>query len=580
MRARAVPGLILALWLALTLLVVFAVPIRAGAGDVGALREMLAELKLDLQEATAMLARDVQVEAMLEAVFDARDLLTLAASDVLSFAEEGDTVLDEDTLLLIKDAYDIITEILEELDFTVDFILPGLGEMLQEFAEKKADFERWIDPDQLGRKRARLILRSLAGADKVLDRIEDAKRLENLERLLDEDIRQPLEDARDLLHDLLEDEGWLGPLALPPDLDSNSIGADSSCALSNTISISAANLPPKADFTFAPEFPEVNQEVQFTDRSSDPDGSVTAWKWEFDDGTTSTERHPKHKFGAKRKYNVKLTVTDNGGATNSITKVVPVGFKPPVAKFTYSPERPKEGQPIQFTDQSTDPDGTVVAWSWDFGDGNGSSTRNPKYVYAKAGSYKVRLTVTDNDGFTNTYTATVTVVAPPELEEILEILDEADMLLEAAEGQLARAIRMKTALGSDFKRIGGFLLRIDRSLQVRERLDRRSGLGDLASSPSASAVTAEVRASPGGSGVEFRVKGPGVMAGHIQVRLFDLAGRAILERKANSGSVLLLRPLDQGGAPLANGVYLYEVAVYSSDGKRLWSEIGKLIILR
>ncbi|MEA3189595.1 MAG: hypothetical protein QOD77_177 [Thermoplasmata archaeon] len=62
--------------------------------------------------------------------------------------------------------------------------------------------------------------------------------------------------------------------------------------------------------------------VHFTDASTD-DGSVVSWLWDFDDGSpASTVRHPVHQYTAAGTYDVKLTVTDDKGATASLTKAV------------------------------------------------------------------------------------------------------------------------------------------------------------------------------------------------------------------------------------------------------------------
>jgi len=90
------------------------------------------------------------------------------------------------------------------------------------------------------------------------------------------------------------------------------------------------------------------------------------------------------------------------------TKVV--GNTIPTADFSYSPTEPREGQDIQFTDTSTDADGTVVARSWNFGDDITSSQQNPIYRYMKKGTYAVTLTVTDDKGAKNTITKTIVVI--------------------------------------------------------------------------------------------------------------------------------------------------------------------------
>jgi PKD repeat protein len=80
----------------------------------------------------------------------------------------------------------------------------------------------------------------------------------------------------------------------------------------------------------------------------------------------------------------------------------------PQASFTSA----VDGLAVQFTDASTDADGTVVAWTWTFGDGATSTQRNPSHAYAAAGIYVVTLTVTDDLGATGGTSAAVTVTAP------------------------------------------------------------------------------------------------------------------------------------------------------------------------
>src|SRR3989442_7805549 len=43
----------------------------------------------------------------------------------------------------------------------------------------------------------------------------------------------------------------------------------------------------------------------------------------------------------------------------------------------------RSGLTCSFTDQSTDPDGSVTNWQWNFGDGQTSNTRNPSHTYAE-----------------------------------------------------------------------------------------------------------------------------------------------------------------------------------------------------
>ncbi|MGH2829212.1 MAG: PKD domain-containing protein, partial [Actinomycetota bacterium] len=81
--------------------------------------------------------------------------------------------------------------------------------------------------------------------------------------------------------------------------------------------------------------------------------------------------------------------------------------QPPTANFTYS----CTGLTCNFTDTSTDPDGTIASRSWNFGDGTTSTATNPTKTYAAAGTYTVTLTVTDNGGASASTSRSVTVTS-------------------------------------------------------------------------------------------------------------------------------------------------------------------------
>jgi len=80
---------------------------------------------------------------------------------------------------------------------------------------------------------------------------------------------------------------------------------------------------PVADFTYA-QAPD--NSVQFTDRSSDKDGRIMSWSWNFGDNGTSTARNPSHLYTSYGTFTVKLTVTDDDGLTGTTTKIFAADF--------------------------------------------------------------------------------------------------------------------------------------------------------------------------------------------------------------------------------------------------------------
>jgi PKD repeat protein len=153
--------------------------------------------------------------------------------------------------------------------------------------------------------------------------------------------------------------------------------------------------------------------ASFTDSSSDSDGSIVSRAWTFGDGASSTQTNPSHTYAAGGSYSVTLTVTDNGGASDSHTASVSVtggsSNQPPTAAFSST----SSGLTASFTDSSSDSDGTIASRAWNFGDGASSTQASPSHTYAAAGTYSVTLTVTDDDGASDSETATVTVSVDP-----------------------------------------------------------------------------------------------------------------------------------------------------------------------
>ncbi len=87
-----------------------------------------------------------------------------------------------------------------------------------------------------------------------------------------------------------------------------------------------SNAPPRAVVSADPTFGEAPLTVRFTgSNSSDSDGNIVSYSWDFKDGNTSSTANPVHTFSQNGSYNVTLTVTDNDGAVGTSSVIVTVG---------------------------------------------------------------------------------------------------------------------------------------------------------------------------------------------------------------------------------------------------------------
>ncbi len=171
------------------------------------------------------------------------------------------------------------------------------------------------------------------------------------------------------------------------------------------------NTPPIASFTSASQYLKAWFDASAS-TDADEDGQVVSYAWNFGDGTTGTGATPQHTYMAAGTYNVVLTVTDNGGATASVTSLIVIDNPPPPTAFFVTN--------VSFQTASFDGGGssayggTIASYAWNFGDGTTGTGDTAQHTYATAGNYTVTLNVTDSVGNTGTASEDLEVQdAPP-----------------------------------------------------------------------------------------------------------------------------------------------------------------------
>lgn len=152
-------------------------------------------------------------------------------------------------------------------------------------------------------------------------------------------------------------------------------------------------------------------DVEFMDASSVLTGAVVDWKWDFGDGSISSDQNPTHTYSSPGTYTVELIATSDINCENSYQLDVTVS-PVPVAEFSSSSAC--LGYPTDFTNESAvDAPATITSYEWIFGDGQTSAIEDPTNQYADAGTYDVQLKATTATGCADSVVNQITVNPTP-----------------------------------------------------------------------------------------------------------------------------------------------------------------------
>jgi PKD repeat protein len=153
--------------------------------------------------------------------------------------------------------------------------------------------------------------------------------------------------------------------------------------------------------------------------SSDPDGMIAKYEWDLDgNGTyetdTGTTATTTKSYATAGTVNVGLRVTDNRGATTTVTHALTVNGAP-TASFTVSPNPAQTRGTVSFNGSASSvTGGTITKYEWDL-DGNGTyetvtnATATTTKVYDTESTITVGLRVTASNGLTGTTTRSLTI---------------------------------------------------------------------------------------------------------------------------------------------------------------------------
>jgi PKD repeat protein len=120
----------------------------------------------------------------------------------------------------------------------------------------------------------------------------------------------------------------------------------------------------------------------FTDASADSDGTIAAHQWSFGDGTGSTAADPVRTYASAGTYSVRLSVTDDDGATasatQSVTVTAPVSKAMWVSGMSATTTAARNGWTgtvtVRVTDAAGPLSGVAVSGTWSTGSGSTTCT--------------------------------------------------------------------------------------------------------------------------------------------------------------------------------------------------------------
>ena len=205
--------------------------------------------------------------------------------------------------------------------------------------------------------------------------------------------RDPISTARPSTHAYAEPGLYTATLTVTDD------SGVANATATDTVTLTV-NAPPVPAAT-GPDRPIAVGEIAAIDgsASTDADGAILSWSWDFGDGATGEGPQVQYAWAAPGVYPVTLTVTDDS-ATPSATTTTTIDVTVSAAPVADAgPDQSVAVSEVAFDGGgSSDADGRITRWDWDFGDGVTASGRTVRHAYARPGTYEVALVVRDDSG--------------------------------------------------------------------------------------------------------------------------------------------------------------------------------------
>ncbi|MCK5438268.1 MAG: PKD domain-containing protein, partial [Desulfobulbaceae bacterium] len=218
-----------------------------------------------------------------------------------------------------------------------------------------------------------------------------------------------------------------------------------------TINIAPVNDAPVASASASTETGQAPLSVTFdAGASSDIDGTISNYAWNFGDGEIGNGSVVEHIFELAGTYTIDLVITDDQGGVADTSVVVAVTAAPQVNQSptaNVSPSVTSGEAPLDVNFDGTlsnDPDGNIASYAWDFGDG-ATGSGSVAYHTFPTGEFNVVLTVIDNEGASAQTTVVISATPPTQTNE----LPFADISVGVLEGPVPLSVSLDGSGSND-----------------------------------------------------------------------------------------------------------------------------------
>jgi gliding motility-associated-like protein len=282
--------------------------------------------------------------------------------------------------------------------------------------------------------------------------------------------------------------------------------------------------------------------TSFNNLSISSDGLITSYGWDFngDNLIDNNQQNPQNTYSSSGNYGVKLEVQTQYGCVNTLLKSVFVNATP-VVLFTAQNNVGCPSLCVNFTNNSTISNGSIVTYQWIFGDVSSPDySQNPTHCYT-TGNYNVTLKTVSDSGCVSSLTMTNLVnvyptpianfnITPAEVditEPLIEVEDRSiganTIKYEFSDGTIKNTPNFNHTFNTDVAKSVFIMQTVSNSYTCRDSIVK-----EVVIKP-AYVIYVPNAFTPNSDGLNDGFKAVGVGIAQFKLEVFDRWGKLVFE---------------------------------------------------